>query len=208
VFGSPRRVLGALFTTTALGALVTLISPMAAQASLIDLSACDSSALSQPFVPWADLNQYKLAPGADFEGSLDGWSLQGGAAATSGSESFGVTGSVGTSSLALPSGATATSPATCVNAAYPSFRLFTRTDTPGATVTVSVVYGSGLGRRVIPVGLVTPAGSWQPTLPMLTGSAVPGLLNGGDADISLRFSASGGTVQIDDAYVDPHGRCC
>ena len=204
MFGSPRRVLGALFTTTALGALVTLISPMAAQAGLIDLSACDNSALSQPFARWADLNQYKLAPGADFEGSLDGWSLQGGAAATSGSESFGVTGSVGASSLALPSGATATSPASCVNAAYPSFRLFTRTDNPGSTVTVSVVYGT----LIIPVGLLTPAGSWQPTPPMLTGSAVPGLLNGGDANVSLRFSASGGTVQIDDAYVDPHGRCC
>jgi hypothetical protein len=43
---------------------------------------------------------------------------------------------------------------------------------------------------------------------MLTGSAIPGLLSGGDANVSLRFTASGGTVQIDDAYVDPHGRCC
>jgi hypothetical protein len=208
VFGSPRRVFGALFTTTALGALVTLVSPMAAQAGPIDLSACDNSALSRPFAPWADFNQYKLAPGGDFEGSLSGWSLQGGAAASSGSESFGVTGSVGASSLALPAGATATSPATCVNAAYPSFRLFTRTDNPGATVTVSVLYGTGLGTLVIPVGTVIPTGSWQPTLPMLTGSAIPGLLNGGDADVSLRFTASGGSVQIDDAYVDPHGRCC
>jgi hypothetical protein len=208
MFVSPHRVLGALCTTTALGALVTLVIPAAAQASLIDLSACDNAALSQPFAPWADFNQYKLAPGADFEGSLSGWSLQGGAATTSGSESFSATGSVGADSLALPAGATATSPATCVNAAYPSFRLFTRTEDPGATVTVSVVYGTGLGTIVIPVGVVTPAGRWQPTLPMLTGSAIPGLLSGGDANVSLRFTASGGTVQIDDAYVDPHGRCC
>jgi hypothetical protein len=208
LFGSPRRLLGAVCTTSALSAFVALVGPVAAHASLVDFSACDDSALSQPFTQWADFNQYKLAPGGDFEGSLSGWSLQGGAAQASGSESYGVSGSAGASSLALPAGATATSPATCVNAAYPSFRLFTRADTPGASVTVSVVYGTALGTLIIPVGLVTPGTSWQPTLPMLTGSAIPGLLNGGDANVSLRFSARGGTVQIDDAYVDPHGRCC
>jgi hypothetical protein len=208
VFGSPRRLLGAFCTTTALSAFVTLIGPVAAHASFVDLSACDDSALSQPFTQWADFNQYKLAPGGDFEGALSGWSLQGGAAQTGGSEAYGVSGSVGAASLALPAGATATSPTTCVNAAYPSFRLFARTDSPGASVSVSVIYGTGLGTVVIPVGVVTPGTGWQPTLPMLTGSAIPGLLNGGDANVSLRFTASGGTVQIDDAYIDPHGRCC
>ena len=126
----------------------------------------------------------------------------------SGSESFAVSGSAGSSSLSLPSGASAASPQTCVNAAYPSFRLFARSGDPGATVTVSVVYNTALGTLTIPVGVLTPGSDWQPTLPMLTASAVPGVLSGGTANVSLRFVGNGGTTQIDDVYVDPHSRCC
>jgi hypothetical protein len=119
-----------------------------------------------------------------------------------------VTGSVGSSSLSLPNGASATSPQTCVNAAYPSFRLFTRTDTPGTTVTVSVSYPTPLGTISLPVGIIAPGRDWQPTLPLLTGSAVPAALDGGTAQLSLQFVAHGGAAQIDDVFVDPHSRCC
>jgi hypothetical protein len=188
---------------------VAVAIPVSAQASFVDLSQCDNSSLSQPFAPWVDANYYKLAPGADFEGGLAGWSLNGGASQASGSESYGVTGSVGSSSLSIPAGGSATSPQTCVNAAYPTFRLFTRTDNPGSTVAVSVVYSAPLlGTVTIPVGVVTPGTSWQPTLPMVTGSAIPGLVNGGTANISLRFTAATGTVQVDDVYVDPYRGCC
>lgn len=201
--GLLRRVIGTALMTS-FAALAAVVLPGAASASLVDTTACDSSALSQPFTPWYDASDYKLAPGADFEGSLSGWSLAGGAARTSGSESFNVGGAPGSYSLSLPAGAVARSPATCVNAAYPDFRLFTRTDTPGALVVVSVVYGD----VSIPVGLVTALSDWQPTAPMATGSAITGALNGGTANVSLRFTAVGGRVQIDDAYVDPRGSCC
>ena len=204
-----RRLFGVFTATCAVGAVAAVAIPVSAQAKLLDLSQCDNSSLSQPFTQWGDNNLYKLAPGADFEGTLSGWALQGGAAQGSGSESFGVTGSVGASSLSLPAGATATSPTTCVNAAYPDFRLFTRTDTPGSSVTVSVVYSAPLlGTVTIPVGVVLPSSSWQPTAPMLTASAIPGLVNGGTANVSLRFTSNGGTVQVDDVFVDPWGRCC
>jgi hypothetical protein len=188
-------------------AIAVAAIPVSAQATLLDFSQCDNSALSQPFTQWGDNGTYKLAPGADFEGALSGWSLQGGAAQGSGSESYGVTGSVGSSSLSLPAGASATSPATCVNAAYPYFRLFTRTDNPGTVVSISVVYRAPLvGSVTIPVGVVTPTSDWQPTAPMLTASAIPGLLHGGTANVQLQFTASGGTAQVDDAYVDPWGK--
>lgn len=202
--GFVRRAIGAIATTCFLTGLAAVALPSAASASLLDLGRCDNAALSQPFTPWADTAYYKLAPGGDFEGTLDGWSLHGGAQQVAGSESFDVTGNADSSSLSLPDGATATSPQACVNAAYPSFRFFTRTDTPGSTVVVSVVYGG----VTIPVGLVTPFSDWQPSAPMLTLSAIPGLLNGGTANVSLRFTAVGGEVQVDDAYVDPMGRCC
>ncbi len=202
-----KRAAGLVTGASALSALALSVAPVAAQADLVSLGACDNSALSQPFTQWADPNSYKLAPGGDFEGG-PAWSLRAGAALASGSESFAVTGAAGSSSLALAAGASATSPQTCVNAAYPSFRLFSRSDDPGATVSVSVSYNTALGTFTVPVGVLTPGSAWQPSLPMLTGSAVPGLLSGGTAAVSLHFVANGGTTQIDDVYVDPHSRCC
>jgi hypothetical protein len=55
----------------------------------------------------------------------------------------------------------------------------------------------------IPVGIVAPTATWQPTAPLLTGSAVPGAMNGGTAQVALRFTSLNGTSQIDDVYVDP-----
>jgi hypothetical protein len=204
VNGFVRRAIGTVATSFVLAGLAAVAIPSAAAASAIDLGKCDNAALSQPFTAWGDSEYYKLAPGGDFEGTLAGWSLRGGAEQVGGSESFDVTGNADSSSLSLRAGAVATSPTTCVTAAYPAFRFFTRTDMPGSTVAVSVVYG-GL---TIPVGVVTPTSDWQPTLPMLTLSAIPGLLRDGVANVSLRFTAVLGEVQVDDAYVDPSGRCC
>ncbi len=194
------RLLGPLSLLSALGALA-LAAPLA-HAGVLSLGACDNSSLSQPFAPWADFEQYKLAPGGDFEGSLAGWSLQGGAQQVGGSETFAVAGP-GASSLSLPAGATAVSPPTCVNAAYPAFRFFARSDTPGVVVLISARYSTVLGTITIPVGGVTPGTGWQPTLPLLTGSAVPGAVSGGTAEIELQFTAVGGGAQIDDVFVDP-----
>jgi hypothetical protein len=199
-----RRLLVTVASSLALSipALATLPTA-ASQADVVAVNACDGATLTQPFTPWADSDYYKLAPGGDFEGALSGWSLSGGAQQVAGSESYGVTGSVGSSSLSLPAGASATSPYTCVNAAYPSFRFFV-TGTPGAQVNVSALYQDVGGNTVsVPVGLVPAGSSWQPTLPMLTGSAIPGALNGGTAYVSLRFTANNGTAQIDDVEVDP-----
>lgn len=200
-----RRLHGLAASVIAAAAACGAVSAPAAQASLISTGACDSSALSQPFLPWSDASYYKLVPGGDFEGSTAGWSLSGGAGVVAGSEPAGATGSVGASSLSLPAGSSAQSPSTCVNAAYPDLRFFAATGSPGSVLAVSVVYQSLLGQMAIPVGVVTLSGSWSPTLPMLTASAVPGLLSGGTASVSLRFTQVLGSSQIDDVFVDPHG---
>jgi hypothetical protein len=208
VIGSVRRVACTLSATCVLSALAVAGAPAAANALPVSFDHCDGAPLSQPFTPWIDFESYKLAPGGDFEGSLAGWTLTGGAAQTSGSESFGVTGSVGSSSLALPAGAVAVSPQTCVDAAYPDFRFFTRTSSPGTVVTVSVQYDTALGQATIPVGIVMPSGSWQPTMPMATGSTLAAVLSNGVAHVQLQFASFGGTAQVDDVFVDPTGRCC
>ena len=185
---------------------VTLLSAVPAQAALVDTGACNEAALSQPFLRWGDSSTYELAPGGDFEGTLAGWSFSGGAQRAAGSEPFGATGAVGSYALDLPAGASAQSPFTCVDAAYPSFRFFAHNDTLLATVLVQVVYQTPVGTVALPLGVAALSGTWQPTLPMLTGSVVTGALSGGTAQAALRFTAVGGSSQIDDVFVDPHMR--
>jgi hypothetical protein len=185
---------------------VPLLSSVPAQAALVNTGACNDAALSQPFLHWGDPSTYELAPGGDFEGTLAGWSFSGGAQRTAGSEPFGATGAVGSYALDLPAGASAQSPFTCVDAAYPSFRFFAHNDTLLATVLVQVVYQTPVGTIALPLGAAALSATWQPTLPMLTGSVVTGALSGGTAQAALRFTAVGGSSQIDDVFVDPHMR--
>jgi hypothetical protein len=196
----PALALAAAFAGLALSGA----GAASAQAALISTSACDNSALTSPFARWGDSSSYKLAPGGDFESGAAGWTLAGGARTVAGSEPFAATGHAGASSLYLPAGASATSPFTCVNAAYPTFRFFARDDAPLATVAVSVVYKTALGLTVsVPVGVATLSSGWSPTLKMLTASAVTGALAGGTTQVALRFTALLGPSQIDDVYVDP-----
>lgn len=209
MIGPARRFVGAVTAACAFSAIAAVCTPapaLAAQAATA--TTCSTTALAEPFVRWSDHNLYELAPGGSFEGSLSGWLLQAGAQRVSGSEPFGVTGSVGSYSLQLPKGAVAVSPATCVTAAYPSLRLFTRTSTPGTKLTVSVIYPKGAGRVTMPVAVVYPGSSWQPTVPISTGSMMGLLLGGPTSNMSLQFTTSLGSAQIDDIFIDPHGRCC
>jgi hypothetical protein len=206
---APERVTGfrsPLLLLCATVFAVALLPATAAQAALLSTGACNEAPLSQPFARWGDDSSYELLPQGDFEGSLSQWTLAGGAAQAPESEPFGVTGEVGRHSLALPAGATAQSPYTCVNVSYPSFRFFARNNGLLATVVVQVVYKTALGPLALPLGAVALSGSWQPTLPMLTGSVVGGLLSGGTAQVALRFTALTGESHIDDIYIDPRMR--
>lgn len=193
-----RRTLAGLATIGALTVVGALIIPVSsAQADIIDLSACNLSPLSQPFAPWLDPSSYELAPGGDFESSS--WTLSGGAALVRGSEPFAATGSLGASSLSLPAGATAQSPPTCVDAAYPTVRFFT---SGTGLLAVSVVYGG----VTLPAGVTVAAGGWSPSLPAVTSSALMGLASDGSAQVSLRFTTLLGNVRVDDVFVDPWNR--
>ena len=199
-----------LLIKATVGALALVCVPAAsARAALISTDSCDNATLTQPFAPWGDSNTYKLVPGGDFEGSMAGWTLTRGAAVVSGSERFDATGSAGGHSLYLPAGASATSPYTCVDFAYPTFRFFAKNNGLLSTVLVSVVYKEPLlGPVAIPIGAVALSPTWDPSLPMLTASAVQGIVNGllarGTPEVALRFTALTGSSNIDDVYVDPH----
>jgi hypothetical protein len=193
-----RRLLGGITIFAALGAPGAIALPVsAARAGVIDLSACNIEPLSQPFAPWLDYSWYELAPGGDFETSS--WSLQGGANIVPGSEPFAATGTLGSWSLSLPAGASAESPATCVDAAYPTIRFFASGD---GLLAVSVVYGN----VTLPAGVAVVAGGWAPTLPMLTDSALVALTSDGSAQVSVRITSLLGNVRVDDVFVDPWNR--
>jgi len=203
-----RRLLGfSLAIASALtGLAATAFLPAAAQAALISSGACNEAGLSQPFQRWGDSNSYELVPGGNFEGALSGWSLSGGAQQVPGSEPYGASGSVGAYSLALPAGASAQTPYTCVNASYPLFRFFARNNSLTSDVLVQFVYQTPLGTVAVPIGTVLLSGGWQPSLPMLTASVAIGALTGGTSQVALRFTALLGSSQIDDVFIDPRMR--
>jgi hypothetical protein len=191
-------------------ALCALAPAAPADADLIETGACDDAALSHPFASFGDNNWYKLAPGGDFEGE-HGWKLSGGARLVSGSSTFGATGEAGSSAVSIPAGGSVTSPATCVNFAYPTLRFFSKSS--GGllgllpVVKVDVLYGEGLAKILpLPAGTALPGGRWQPTLPGVTLSAVGATLNGGEAPIAIRISSLFGTWTVDDVFVDPTRR--
>jgi hypothetical protein len=207
----PTRLLSKGVLTLAATAALALVPAAGASAALIDTSDCDGAQLSQPFAPWGDANMYKLAPGGDFEGSPSGWTFAGGAKKVAGSEPFNATRSAGSSSVSIPAGGSVTSAATCVNAAYPSFRFFYKSS--GGllgllpAMKVDLVYRDNLlGLVAVPAGVVLPSGKWQPSLPMLTLSAVAGLVSDGEAPLSVRFTSLTGTWTVDDVFVDPFQR--
>jgi hypothetical protein len=193
-----RRHVRLLTLVGALSAVALAVAPAASEASPVELAPCNNAPLSQPFAQWGDSSSYELAPGGDFESIPTTWTLSGGASIVSGSEPYAVTGTLGQYSLSLPSGASATSPSTCVDAAYPTMRMFV-----GGTGTVAVAVDySGI---VIPTGLAVASGNWVPTAPMLTGSAIAGALNGGTAQVSLVLIGLTGSPQVDDVFIDPWG---
>jgi hypothetical protein len=192
----------------ALTAAFAVLPAAGAHAALISTAACDGSALSTPFARWGDNALYKLAPGGDFESGLAGWSVSGHAAVVSGSEPWGVSGTVGAGALDLPAGASALSAPTCVNAGSPTFRFFAR-PTGGLlpVLSASLVYRDGLlGLVSLPLGAVLPTAGWQPTPVQLTLSVLPAALANGDVPLSIRFTAVSGHWQVDDFYVDPYAR--
>jgi hypothetical protein len=193
-----RRLLRRLSTTSALALGATLALPVSAvRADPIDLGACNTSALSQPFAPWVDPASYELAPGGGFETPT--WTLSGGAQRAAGSEPYAATGRVGSWSLALPAGSSAQSPTTCVDAAYPTIRFFIAGT---GLVAVNIVDGN----VEIPAGVVVAGSSWLPTPVTVTSSAILGALSNGVAQVSLKLTAQSGDPRIDDVFIDPWNR--
>jgi hypothetical protein len=174
--------------------------------------SCDNGVDSQPFARWGDNNSYFLAPGGNFEGSLDGWTLNR-AQAVSDQEPWQVAGDSGSNGLVIPAGSSAVSPTMCVGIEHPTMRFFAHRSGGGllggvSQLVVTARVETSLGLVVeVPVGIVnllTNGTTWNKTPTEIMLASLLPLLPGEHTPIQLRFTAVGtGNWVIDDVYVDP-----
>jgi hypothetical protein len=176
--------------------LAVLVLPGVAHAS-----GCPEQPLARTFQPWLDPAWYAAAPDGGLEAGAAGWTLDGGAAVVSGNEPFLVGGRDDSRSLALPPGASATTPEVCIGVEHPTLRFFARnTGSPTSTLAVSVVFRG----RTLSVGAIAAGPEWAPTPVVPVAVNLLSLL--GDQQVAFRFTALGerGEWTIDDVYVDPY----
>jgi hypothetical protein len=210
VINPPRggRRLGLLLAAVALLALPT------AQASASSRAAarCAGQSFTQTFRPWNDRGSYTLAPGADIEGDLAGWTLTAGAMPVAENEPFHVGGPLDSHSLALPDGSSATTAPVCIGLNYPFFRVFARNSgSTNSALQVDVLYLNPAGHVLDSqsVGQLRGSSAWAPSRRVSLAIGQTGLgRTGGTMPVAFRFTpaGSGGNWQIDDLYVDPYAR--
>jgi hypothetical protein len=206
-------VLLGLLTGTALFAAL----PGVASAGVLVQSApnCDNGTVSQPFERWNDDNLYFLAPGGDFEGSLDGWDLNR-SDVVADQEPWQVHGA-GSKALRIPAGSSVVTSTMCVGLEHPTMRFFAHRSGGGllgaaSQLVVTARVETSLGLVVeVPVGTVSGltgnGTSWNKTPTQIVLASLLPLLPGEHTPIQFRFAAVGtGNWVIDDVFVDPRHR--
>lgn len=166
------------------------------------LPPCGST--SQPFKAWGDLDAYCAFPNLGFESGATGWTLTGKASIVSANEPWHVSGA-GTHALQLGPGATALSSRLPVNLLDPWIRTFAHSVSANGSLRVQVVFRGLLGNLtgLLNVGSLSPGSysSWQPTQRVLSALALPLLTT--SAQVQLTSTATSGSWQVDDVYLDP-----
>jgi hypothetical protein len=172
---------------------------------------CGWTPATQPLLPLGDSDYYFLLSGSSFEGDTTGWSFDGGAGVVSGNESFYANGASDSQSLALPTGAAATTPDVCVTVQSPTLRLFVlNTGAKDAKLTVSLNFtdkdGKARTQKLKDIGTDKTNGSWTLTDPLKFLGPINSILDhDGKANVSFTFAPKDnkGSWQIDELYVDP-----
>ena len=162
---------------------------------------CADRTFAKVFSAWHDNALYTLAGGGDFETQADGWTLDGAASIAADSPPFLLGTELGVSSLELAAGATAVSPPICVARGFKSFRFAARSvSADQGRLRVQVLYANG--KKKSP-RRVRPSAEWAPTRKLSLSQGLFHVRRRASTEIQLRFTASAGTVRIDDVYVDP-----
>jgi len=158
---------------------------------------CGSTA--QVFAPYGDQRAYYFTSDGGFEGGGAGWTFTGGTKVVAGNETSYLHSSSDRSSLLIPNGGTATSPALCFGLLYPGIRMMT---SGSGTLHVQVVAHGLLGAlSVLDGGTVAVNGGWAPTQVISTTLSQLNIPVG-TKSIQIVLSSTG-NVQVDDLYIDP-----
>jgi hypothetical protein len=203
------RLIAAAVTSAA--AMLLVAAPSASAGILVKSATnCTSPPLAQPFTRWGDNSSYALAPQGSFESGASAWSL-GGAALDTGNESFHVGDASDSHSLKISPGGSAVTSTICVGLDKPTLRFFARSSgglLSLSTMAVSVRFETSLGLVAeLPIGVVLPNTSWQPSLPLPVVANLLPLLPGQMTPVQFRFTPVGGSSWwIDDVYIDPKNR--
>ena len=195
--------------TTALAGLAAVVPSASAGVLTSSATSCVDREFEQPFLPWADVANYVLAPDGGLEDGGAGWTLNG-ASVQSGNESFNVGGAADSQSLSLPAGSSATTGAMCVGIEHPTLRVFSKSSgaTLGSHLRVEVLWeDAGGNAHDTLIGTVSGSSSWQPSQIMVVGVNLLTLLPGDHTAVAFRFTPVGtGSWSLDDVYVDPYAR--
>jgi hypothetical protein len=165
-------------------------------------AVCATAASAQVFAPVADALFYIPTPGGTFEAGAPAWTLAGGASVLRGDDPWRIGGASETGLLQLPAGASAISPAACVDITMPTLRFVVRAQSAGATLRLEANQD---GRGWQPVAsFVAPTVGWAAPLPFdFTAALKVRQVYNNTSAVSFRLTASGGTFQVDDVFVDP-----
>jgi hypothetical protein len=188
-----------LFVTAAAATFALAAPASASEGRAPTGSACAERAFSTVFAAYNDNALYALAPDGDFEAGAAGWTLDR-ATVVDESSSIQLGAALGVKSLELADGASATSPAICVQRGFPGIRFVTRS-ADGGVLRVHVLYGAG--RKSKKTGRIRSAADWKVTRKVSLAQGRFRVRRGRSANVQLKFTASGGTVRMDDVYVDP-----
>ena len=154
---------------------------------------------SAAFAPFGDPRSYYFISDGGFEAGGAGWTFTGGAKVVPGNETFNLHSSSDRSSLLVPSGGTATSPALCFGLLYPGIRMMV---SGSGTLQVRVIAHGLLGAlSVLDGGTVSVSGGWAPTQVFSTTLSQLNIPVG-TKSIQIALSSTG-SVQVDDIYIDP-----
>ncbi len=174
-------------------------------------STCESPAFVRPYTGLGDSRTYVLAPAGTFDAGATGWQLRDGAR-------LAADATRGTS-LVLPPGASAISPAACIDLDYPHLRLAhkaTGWNPAGLELKTEVVYPQVRSPQWVEVKQFDPfqgdqvASGWRisPDVdlkPDLGGSSW------GARPVAVRFTAvrkatTSAEIRVDDVFIDPYAR--
>jgi hypothetical protein len=192
-----------IFLATAASAAAAIVAAPAGNAARTGLLSC--GATNHPFAQFGDNNSYFGFSNNGFESGANGWQLSK-ASIGAGNEPWSVNGG-GSSSLSIGPGGTASSPRVCTTLLAPAWRMFAHSNGANGSLSARIVFYGLLGNvtGILNFTSFNPSGyaSWEPSgsvpsilsLPLLTTSA----------QLQLTSTATSGTWQVDDVFVDPFG---